>query len=130
KYFIVEAGKTLNAQEIFMSMLKHQIPLQEVRTAHECDMILAFCPVVSRAGTDIDAAQKKINDKSADKPAFLIVLHYTFNSECAVPESSRIVTRKNTITIDCLFYENRGFLQCHKNHSSFSKIIQAIQSQV
>ncbi|KAF7688901.1 hypothetical protein HF521_013708 [Silurus meridionalis] len=129
KYFILEAGKTLNAQEMFMSKLKLQIPLQEVCTAHECDMILAFCPVVSRAGTDIEAAQKKINDKSADKPAFLIVLHYTFDSEGPVPESSRIVNRKNTITFDCLFYENHGFLQCHKNHSSFSRIIQAIQSQ-
>ncbi|XP_053533000.1 uncharacterized protein LOC108259768 isoform X1 [Ictalurus punctatus] len=132
-YFILLTGETLNTHDIFMSMLivNYKIPqLQKVDTVDECDFILAFCPIVSRAGTDIEAAVRKLNQHSDDKPAILVVLHRTFNPECVVPDSNRAVKRGNTITVDCLFHENQGLLNCLKNEKSFTRIINYIKPQL
>ncbi|XP_053341357.1 uncharacterized protein LOC128512211 isoform X4 [Clarias gariepinus] len=63
------------------------------------------------------------------KPAVLVVLHHTFDPECVVPNSSRAVHRENTVTVDCLFHEDKGLLQCHKNYESLTRITEMIQSQ-
>ncbi|KAI5089494.1 hypothetical protein C0J45_20902, partial [Silurus meridionalis] len=127
KFFIHVTGRTLNSHKEFMDRLKKSTPwLQEVKTVDECDFILVFCPVVSRAGTDIKAAEKSLRKISATKPAVLVVLHHTFEPECVVPESSRAVTRENMITYDCLFHEDQGLLQCKRN----ADVINNIKTQI
>lgn len=76
------------------------------------DIDLVFFPVVSRTGTDIDAAVKSIKDS---KPVILVVLHHTFDPEAVVSDSSKFVDRKDTLTVDCLFYEDKGLLDCKRN---------------
>ncbi|KAL7834438.1 hypothetical protein SRHO_G00286850 [Serrasalmus rhombeus] len=127
KFFAIVTGKTLNADEDFIRNLRPN--LQKVSTVEECDVILVFCPVASRAGTDIEAALKKLNDKSATKPAVLVVLHHTFDPDSTVPDSSRAVTRESTFTVDCLFYEDRGLLQCRKNDTALEKITEYFKLQ-
>uniref|UniRef100_W5LZ52 Uncharacterized protein n=1 Tax=Lepisosteus oculatus TaxID=7918 RepID=W5LZ52_LEPOC len=79
-------------------------------SSSQCDAIMTFCPVSSRIGTDIDAALQMIPGKR-DKPAALVVMHHTYNPEAVVAESSRLVTRRDTLTVDCLFHETVGGLQ-------------------
>ncbi|XP_060768682.1 uncharacterized protein LOC132875716 isoform X3 [Neoarius graeffei] len=123
KYFILLTGKTLKSDEHFVTRLKNEANwLEKVETVNACDFILAFCPVVSRAGTDIEAAVKKLHDTSATKPAVLVVLHRTFDPEYVIPDSSRAVNTKNIITFDCLFHEDQGLLQCKKNDDIFKHI--------
>lgn len=63
KFYPLLAGNTLNAHEKVITLLKDRISgLQEVETVEQSDFILAFCSVVSRAGTDINAAVKKLQD--------------------------------------------------------------------
>ncbi|XP_060768719.1 uncharacterized protein LOC132875727 [Neoarius graeffei] len=123
KYFILLTGKTLKSDEHFITRLKNEANwLEKVETVSACDFILAFCPVVSQAGTDIEAAVKKLHDTSATKPAVLVVLHHTFDPEYAAPDSSRAVNTENIITFDCLFHEDQGLLQCKKNDDVFESI--------
>ncbi|XP_060768709.1 uncharacterized protein LOC132875724 [Neoarius graeffei] len=123
KYFILLTGKTLKSDEHFVTRLKNEANwLEKVETVSACDFILAFCPVVSQAGTDIEAAVKKLHDTSATKPAVLVVLHHTFDPEYAAPDSSRAVNTENIITFDCLFHEDQGLLQCKKNDDVFESI--------
>ncbi|XP_047665376.1 uncharacterized protein LOC113640196 [Tachysurus fulvidraco] len=127
KYFVIQTGVTLNSHVNFIAQLKKKIPsLQKVNKVEECDFILVFCPVVSRAGTDIESAEKKLDATSATKPAVLVVLHHTFDPECVVPDSCRAVTRANMVTVDCLFHEDQGLLNCYKN----TKAIDHIQMQI
>ncbi|KAJ8009613.1 hypothetical protein DPEC_G00090720 [Dallia pectoralis] len=86
---------------------------------------LAFCPIVSRAGTDIEAAEKQLPD---DKPVVLVVLHHTFNSDEIVPDSASKVTRSNVIlTVDCLFHESRGgLLECLRNDTAINDILRKL----
>ncbi|XP_053473848.1 uncharacterized protein LOC128603442 [Ictalurus furcatus] len=131
KYFILSTGKTMNTDTTIIKHLKDQIPdLQEVSAVEESDFILVFCPVVSQAGTDIEAAVQKLRNISVTKHALLVVLHHTFDPECVVPDSSRAVKRENIVTVDCLFHEDQGLLKCPKNDKSFATVTNHIQSLV
>ncbi|KAL6463361.1 hypothetical protein MHYP_G00277520 [Metynnis hypsauchen] len=63
RYFTIVSGQTLNCHEEFKRQLQDKVSgLQEVSEREECDVILLFCPVVSRAGTDIKAALEKLHN--------------------------------------------------------------------
>nr|XP_055054836.1 uncharacterized protein LOC129439929 isoform X3 [Misgurnus anguillicaudatus] len=117
------AGKTNNSHRRFIDTLMNQIPeLKEVPTVDESDVVLVFCPIVSRAGTDIEAALKRFTDSTASKLNVLVVLHHTFDPEKTVPDSSRCVNRTDILTVDCLYYEDTGLLECQKNHDAIDKV--------
>ncbi|KAL6464116.1 hypothetical protein MHYP_G00285070 [Metynnis hypsauchen] len=93
----------------------------------ESDVILVFCPVVSLVGTDIEAALHRLKAVSDSKPAVLVVLHHTFDPDCTVPDSSSAVTRENTLTVDCLFHEDRGLLRSWRNQEALDKVTEWIK---
>ncbi|XP_058239048.1 interaptin-like isoform X1 [Hemibagrus wyckioides] len=130
KFWLFVSGRTLNSHKHFIAHLKKQVHLQEVSTEDECDFILGFCPTVSRSGTDIEAAMKKLHNIPDTKPVVLVVLHHTFNPECVVPDSSRSVNRENMITVDCLFHEDSGLLQCQKNNDSLAETLQYLEKNL
>ncbi|XP_029532554.1 uncharacterized protein LOC115139383 isoform X2 [Oncorhynchus nerka] len=124
KFFTVVTGNTLGSHEKLMNRLAAKKHLTVVTSLEESDVILAFCSIVSRAGTDIEAALKQI---PAGKPVILVVLHHTFEPDYTVPDSSRLVTRGDVIlTVDCLFYENQGLLECPRNEEAIEKILKSL----
>ncbi|XP_072530430.1 uncharacterized protein [Salminus brasiliensis] len=130
KIFSRVSGNTLGFHMEFVRMLCTRRPdVQEVLTVEECDVILCFCPVVSRAGTDIEAALQNLSDIPVSKDVVLVVLHHTFNPESIIPDSNREVSRKNTLTVDCLFHEDSGFLHCSKNDHAFRKVLALIETK-
>ncbi|XP_060719712.1 interaptin-like [Tachysurus vachellii] len=130
KFKLILSGKTLNSHKDFITRLNQQVHLKEVNTEDECDFILGFCTIVTRAGTDIEAAMKRLHDISDTKPVVLVVLHHTFDPERVVPDSIRCVNRKNMIAVDCLFYEDKGLLQCLKNNESLDKTSQYLKEYI
>ncbi|XP_053473819.1 uncharacterized protein LOC128603428 isoform X3 [Ictalurus furcatus] len=131
KHFTLITGNTLGHDVGIERKLQEVIPgLQKVRNLEESDFILIFCPIVSRAGIDIEAAVKMLNTLPGNKPAVLVALHHTFDPECVVPDSSRAVKRDDTITVDCLFHEHQGLLQCRKNNEGFNSVSEWIKTQV
>ncbi|CDQ97746.1 unnamed protein product [Oncorhynchus mykiss] len=61
KYYTVETGNTLDSHIQFMRQLNNTTRcFTEVESPVESDVIMAFCPIVSRAGTDIEAALQQI----------------------------------------------------------------------
>ncbi|XP_051965928.1 uncharacterized protein LOC127631707 isoform X2 [Xyrauchen texanus] len=130
KVFIPLTGHKDNTLMDFMANLKKQFTsLREVDTVDNSDIVLLFCPIVSRAGTDIDAALKKFNDSTVSKPAALVVLHHTFDPEKTVLESSRFVKSVDILTVDCLFNEDSGLLQCLKNSEAINQVVNWLKQQ-
>ncbi|KAL0967763.1 hypothetical protein UPYG_G00256560 [Umbra pygmaea] len=121
RFFVHLCGNALSADEDLTEQLVNNRGCTEVRSLQDCDYIIAVCPIVSRAGTDIEAALQKLPDS---KPVILVVLHHTFNPDETVPDSSRLVTSSNVIlTVDCLFHETRGgLLECPRNKAAISEI--------
>ncbi|XP_045073252.1 uncharacterized protein LOC121548722 [Coregonus clupeaformis] len=121
KFFTFVAGNTLGSHVEFHHRLTTQRGLTEVMSPEQSDVILSFCPIISRAGTDIEAALQQI---PAGKPVILVVLHHTFDPDYTVPDSSRLVTRGDVIlTVDCLFHESKGLLNCPRNEEAIRKIL-------
>ncbi|XP_064879680.1 uncharacterized protein LOC115116442 isoform X2 [Oncorhynchus nerka] len=124
KYYTVETGNTLASHIQFMRRLNNTTRcFTEVESPEESDVIMAFCPIVSRAGTDIEAALQQI---PMGKDVILVVLHHIFNPDYTVPYSSRLVTRSDVIlTVDCLFHESLGgLLDCPRNDAAVRNIRQ------
>ncbi|XP_073716430.1 uncharacterized protein [Misgurnus anguillicaudatus] len=128
----ISAGKTINSDKKFIETLKKAIPnMKDASTVDESDIVVVFCPIVSRAGTDIEAALKQFADFTASekKLKVLVVLHHTFDKEKTVPESSRCVNRTDILTVDCLFYEDTGLLECQKNQDAMDKVVNWLKDQ-
>ncbi|XP_066514909.1 uncharacterized protein si:ch211-271e10.2 [Hoplias malabaricus] len=130
KIFSYVSGKTLGSHDNFIRTLKQRTNVQEVFRVEECDVILFFSPIVSRAGTDMEAALKKFDDTfGVTKPAVMVVLHHTIDPNRIVADSSKSVSRENTLTVDCLFHEDKGLLQCTKNTETLSTVSKWIEKK-
>ena len=141
----------MNAHRTFLDGLLSSPNLQKVKSEDESDVTIAFVAVVSRAGTDIEAALQKVQGKninyilavhfirkiihfsllclflslpatSATQPVVLVVLHHTTEQDPVVPNSSRSVNRRDVFTVDCLFNEDRGLLSCQHNDEALKAV--------
>ncbi|KAL2082330.1 hypothetical protein ACEWY4_022148 [Coilia grayii] len=117
KVFIILAGNTLDAHRQFMEILDRTTSVEEVSSAEECDVTFTFCPIVSRVGTDIEAAVKLIPSTPS---GILIALHPTFDRDYVVPDASRFVPSP-FLTVDCLFHEGE-LLDCDCNDNAFRSV--------
>ncbi|GAA6082044.1 uncharacterized protein LOC113540943 [Tachysurus ichikawai] len=118
-FFVMVLGNTLNTHKTFLDRLKISPRLQEVLSVEDSDVIFAFVPVVSRAGTDIGAAVEKIPQT---KPVVLVVLHHTFNQDYVAPNSRAYVNKNRVFAVDCLFYEDQGLLNCMRNEDAIRAV--------
>ncbi|KAK2819941.1 hypothetical protein Q7C36_021587 [Tachysurus vachellii] len=119
KFFVMVLGNTLNTHRTFLDRLKISPRLQEVFLPEDSDVIFAFVPVVSRAGTDIVTAVEKIPQT---KPVVLVVLHHTFNHDYVAPDSRTHVNKNRVFAVDCLIYEEQGLLNCMRNEDAIRAV--------
>ncbi|XP_036440416.1 uncharacterized protein LOC118817675 isoform X2 [Colossoma macropomum] len=112
RFHLLVFGNTLNCDKEFMKNLSIGAYLRQESLVDKSDVIVAFVTIVSRAGTDIETALQTI---SASRPVILVVLHHTFDAEFVAPDSRLNVNRSDVFTVDCLFHEDRGLLNCRRN---------------
>nr|XP_040016984.1 uncharacterized protein LOC120808266 isoform X5 [Gasterosteus aculeatus aculeatus] len=113
-FFVHLAGKTNGAHGDVINYLK-SIGKVQVESYAESDFLMVFCPVVSKVGTDIEAALSNNSVLTDGKPAVLVVMHHTFDPHHLVAESRRQVNDARVwLTVDCLFYQ-KNLLPCPLN---------------
>ncbi|XP_062323608.1 uncharacterized protein LOC134024890 isoform X2 [Osmerus eperlanus] len=123
KFYTLVAGDTTGCH-VEMNRNLTSRGLTEVKSPADCDVIMAYCPVVSRLGTDLEAAMERI---PAGKPVILVVLHHTFNPDYTVPDSSRHVTGQVIHIVDVLFHNTEGgLLKCSHNDKAVDQILNVI----
>ncbi|XP_015207956.1 uncharacterized protein [Lepisosteus oculatus] len=131
---VVETLRThyiLGAEKAFVSKLSQHLTNFAIRVLTKGyentsgNAVLVFCPVHSRVGADIEEATKKI---PTNKNAVLVVMHHTHDPNRVLSESSRLVNRTNIVeTVDCLFHETVGLLECEVNTQAIVKVSSALQ---
>nr|XP_055055804.1 uncharacterized protein si:dkey-111e8.5 [Misgurnus anguillicaudatus] len=136
-YFISAPSSVEKVAEQFRRKLKQKKNqyrhLQKLKTVHrieECKFVLVFFPVIYGTGTDIEATLNEVEKYFKDKPVILVALHHTFDPEKVVSGSSKFVERDNTLTLDCLFYEDTGLLQCERNSTALKDAAGWIKSNM
>ncbi|XDV20473.1 hypothetical protein PO909_025796 [Leuciscus waleckii] len=103
--------------------------LKEVYSLEQCQFTLFFCTIVSRAGTDIDAAMKYIDQVTIGfTPVILVILHSTFDPERIIPDSNNAIKRHDIFAVDCLIFDNE-LLRCQKNDNAIAETAQYLNSK-
>ncbi|XP_017314776.1 uncharacterized protein LOC108259636 isoform X2 [Ictalurus punctatus] len=106
-FYVMVLGNVLGAQTKFIERLQKRLHLREVYSVEECDVVIAFVPVVSRAGTDIQSALQKLE---TSQPVVLVVFHHTFDVNYVAPDSKLSVKKDGVFAVDILFHEDDGLL--------------------
>ncbi|XP_053347383.1 uncharacterized protein LOC128518342 isoform X3 [Clarias gariepinus] len=123
RFHVTVTGNVRNSDKDILERLGIS-PRDKVPSMDECDVILAFIPIVSRAGTDIEAALMKIPEIH---PAVIVVLHHTFDPDYVAPDSRRKINRSNVLVVDCLFHEDVGLLKCARNSKALKETEKYLQ---
>ncbi|KAL7888508.1 hypothetical protein AOLI_G00034820 [Acnodon oligacanthus] len=105
-----------NFQGAIIRRLAAQAPVEVVQD-DQYDVKVLFCPIVSRAGTDIQAVLSRVK---AGQVTIVMVLHHTFDSRAIIPSSSAYES-EGVILVDFLFSEDQGLLECPKNSEAFDR---------
>ncbi|XP_016306234.1 uncharacterized protein LOC107661249 [Sinocyclocheilus anshuiensis] len=126
-------GQTMDcAVHDFKKTLK-KFGLKEASSPRHCHFLLFFCPIISRAGTDIEAAVKYLNEVKviyhlSSLPVIMVVFHHTLDPEKPILDSNRVITSEDISAVDCLF-DDTGLLSCQKNLNAISKIAKDLKSE-
>lgn len=118
KVYFTTIGYANNYLGQIKADLQGRLRVTEVNV-HECDVIVAICTIVSRVGTDVEAALREIPDS---KPVVLLVLHHTFDKDYIVPDTQRYMGQRGQ-TVDLLFHEDQGLLYCRANEEAKEKTL-------
>ncbi|KAG1958963.1 hypothetical protein F2P79_006874 [Pimephales promelas] len=119
-----------SVEDEFMDSLRKKVSgLKEVYSSEQCQAMLFFCPIVSRAGTDIDAAMKHLDQfPCLSVPIIMVILHSTFDPERIIPDSNNAIQRENTLAVDCLIFDNK-LLRCQKNDNAIVQTAHLFKSK-
>ncbi|KAL6461357.1 hypothetical protein MHYP_G00295010 [Metynnis hypsauchen] len=120
KFYMIALGNVFYSHLNFLDRLKSRLQLREVVSEEESDIIIAFVAVVSRAGTDIEAALNRI--PQTYRPVVLVVLHHTFDPYFVAPDSRLCVDRNDVFVVDGLFHEDQGLLKCERNDCALKAV--------
>ncbi|CAL8391923.1 unnamed protein product [Arctogadus glacialis] len=120
--FTTVNGLNLNADNDLVEKLKAKGHTQG-ESSDPCEYILAFCPISTRPGIDI---QETMEMCTGDKPVILVVLHHTHDREKNVSphrvDPSQPFKDKIVLSVACLFYEGK-LLKCKHNDKEIDKVI-------
>ncbi|XP_029452095.1 uncharacterized protein LOC115088205 isoform X2 [Rhinatrema bivittatum] len=114
----------LSRTEVHLSDLGFQLQKEDYTPISD-KLLLLFCPVVSRAGTDINHALETI---SSQRKVILVVMHCTPNQNLSLyVDSSRIQHGSLISTVDCRFSEASGLYNCRMNTEAIMSVVSKIQ---
>nr|XP_046147606.1 uncharacterized protein LOC123990786 isoform X2 [Oncorhynchus gorbuscha]XP_046147607.1 uncharacterized protein LOC123990786 isoform X2 [Oncorhynchus gorbuscha] len=119
-------GKTLNTHLALMKQvddLAVGLKREESRP-EDCQVIITFCPITSRVGTDIDAAMSNIK---SNKDVILVVMHHTFDHYFVTSQRSASHYINVVEEVNVLFHDSRGLLPCETNDKAVTLIHKALQ---
>ncbi|XP_061578848.1 uncharacterized protein LOC133445541 [Cololabis saira] len=91
----------------------------------ESDVIIVFCPISSRVGSDVEAAMRKVSD---DKKIILVVMHHTRDVDYSTGGRRWSETFRNVVLdVDVLFHETvPGLLICDENRKAIRQIQESL----
>ncbi|XP_039454889.1 cortactin-binding protein 2-like isoform X24 [Oreochromis aureus] len=121
-YKMVVSGVTFDAHNQLLDRVTTSIGGRALKLLSQEDgeVIIVFCPVVSRMGTDVEAAMAKI---TGDKPVILVVMHHTYGAR-SVPSVKTWKDSCKVVLHVHVFYHEKvpGLLSCQENNDAISRI--------
>ncbi|MED6268266.1 hypothetical protein CHARACLAT_020589, partial [Characodon lateralis] len=126
KVFYKSTGETFGSDKDVKKQLKSNkfVQLEETNLG-DCYIIIMFCPITSRVGSDMESSMKDATVSSSGKPVILVLMHHTRDPEYSTAGTNWSEVYENVVlAVDVLFHETQpGLLTCRQNDDAF-KIIQ------
>ncbi|XP_061579062.1 uncharacterized protein LOC133445713 [Cololabis saira] len=119
----VTTGETFGADEELLKQVKAGLRL-EFTSPQDSDVIIVFCPISSRLGSDVEAARRQMPESSGDKKIILVLMHHTRDVNYSVSGTGGSDGFQNVVLyVDVLFHESQpGLLTCEKNRVAVRQI--------
>ncbi|TDG95868.1 hypothetical protein EPR50_G00244430 [Perca flavescens] len=73
KVFPVITGQTFGADQVLLEQVKISTAVETTRNLQECDVIIVFCPITSRVGSDVEAAMREDSVSSGDSAGITVL---------------------------------------------------------
>ncbi|MEQ2292580.1 hypothetical protein AMECASPLE_024505 [Ameca splendens] len=125
KVHIVTSGQTFGAHEELLRQMKTRIQLI-LSNFLESFIIIVFCPITSRVGSDVEAAMNLV--PAGDRKVILVLMHHTRDQNYSTAGKEWSETFPNVILdAHVLFHETvPGLLGCAKNVEAVNQIVQVL----
>ncbi|XP_069461718.1 uncharacterized protein [Ambystoma mexicanum] len=128
------AGQAFGSAQQFLNQLESHLEKSEIYLQKEdfdptsSGLLLLFCPVVSRAGTDINNALEKV---SALAKVILVVMNHVPNESMTVYLDSKSQVQRSFVihTVDCRFSERSGLYSSKMNDEAVLSVGRKIQQE-
>ena len=115
KVSFLKTGEIFSATKTIVEKLKKESSLMKETSIQKCDVIIVFCPVSSRAGSDVDAAMRN-PEVSGNKKVFLVVMHHTRHEDHSTEGGKWSKKYRIMMEFNVLFHETKpGLLRCEQN---------------
>lgn len=125
KYKMELSGNTLDAHQQILDRIQNQdsssVSLNLVNSSDmDSDVTLLFCPIASRAGTDVETAMKRVKD---DKLVILVVMRHSHEVKPVAPKRTWSHF-SNVLLHTTVFYHDtvNGLLNCQENTDAICEI--------
>uniref|UniRef100_A0AAV2MDT5 Uncharacterized protein n=1 Tax=Knipowitschia caucasica TaxID=637954 RepID=A0AAV2MDT5_KNICA len=115
KVFSIISAQSYRADRQILDQLTAQ-GITPTDDPHQSDVILLFCPILTRIASDLDAAVRNIPDGAKGKPVVLVLMHHTFDPNEVLDRtcwSAQHPCLKEEVRV--LFHQTSGLLQCDRN---------------
>ncbi|KAK2812313.1 hypothetical protein Q5P01_000030 [Channa striata] len=120
----VVTGQTFGAEHTILKQVSNvrlSGKVEMTRDLQECDIIIIFCPIISRVGSDVDAA---MGNMAGHKPAILVLMHHTRDVDYSTSGRKWSEKYPNVkLELHVLYHETQpGLLDCQQNTEAISEI--------
>ncbi|XP_023152185.1 uncharacterized protein LOC111586651 [Amphiprion ocellaris] len=117
----IVTGKTFGADEALLKHLNCKELQVKMTDRQGCDIIILFCPITSRVGSDVELAMTKV---SGEERVILILMHHTRDVDYSTAAKRWSETFSNVVfDVSVLYHETvPGLLKCLKNMEAISGI--------
>ncbi|XP_030054522.1 uncharacterized protein LOC115467020 [Microcaecilia unicolor] len=123
---VLVTGQTFGSEQRFLNQVEQHLHRlgtwfqKEDYTPTSDKLLLLFCPVTSRHGTDINNALENI---PGQRKVILVVMHFSPNQNVPLYLNSSQVQHASLInTVDCRFSEGCGLYSCRMNTEAITSV--------
>ncbi|XP_033832579.1 uncharacterized protein LOC117379987 [Periophthalmus magnuspinnatus] len=119
KVYIVVAAKTFGADQEILKGIHVEICPEPAN----CDVVLVFCPVTSRSGSDMEDAMRNISEKANGKKMILVVMHHSIE-DIYLPQPLQNPGYPNVIKyVNVVYHESKkGLIKCDRNDKAIQEL--------
>lgn len=120
---IIVNAKTHGAERDIIRKMEDQHIKLSATVVDECEVVLLFCVVLSRPGSDVHEAMSMIPDGARQRPVVLVMMYHTTADDYAI-DSTDLSTEFSDIVchVNVLFHKSKGLLKCDRNTRAMDKI--------